>query len=155
MKTITVEVQPDHLQAIARVKRPLSAVAELIWNGLDADATEVRVEIRKNELEGLTSIVVRDNSHGLPYEEAEDAFQKLGGSWKRNEQRTRVKGRILHGQLGRGRFKAFAIGSSIVWNTTFRTDGKYSQYSIAGSSAKIGTFEISEVEGSDGKASGT
>lgn len=122
MKTVTVEVQADHLQSLARVNRPLSAISELIWNGLDADAEEVQVVFHKNDLEGLTGVAVRDNGHGLPYEEAEAAFQKLGGSWKRLAQKTRTKGRILHGQLGKGRFKAFAIGTSVIWNTvTLRT----------------------------------
>src|SRR5258708_9358722 len=82
MKIITVEVQPDHLQTIARVKRPLGAVAELIWNGLDADATQIDVELRRNQMEGLTAVLGSDNGHGLPYDGSEDAFQNLGGRLK-------------------------------------------------------------------------
>jgi hypothetical protein len=155
MKIIIVEVQPDHLQTIARVKRPLSAVAELIWNGLDADATQIDVELRRNQMEGLTGVVVADNGHGLPYDDAEDAFQKLGGSWKKNALKTKGKGRMLHGQLGRGRFKAFAIGTSVIWNTRYRDNGGVSEYTISGSSSKIGTFEVGDVAKLKSKKSGT
>jgi hypothetical protein len=155
MKIITVEVQPDHLQTIARVKRPLVAVAELIWNGLDADATHIDVELRRNQMEGLTGVLVSDNGHGLPYNDAEDAFQKLGGSWKKTALKTKGKGRMLHGQLGRGRFKAFAIGTSIIWNTRYRDNGGVSEYTISGSSSKIGTFEVSDVTKLKSKNSGT
>lgn len=155
MKIITVEVQPDHLQTIARVKRPLGAVAELIWNGLDADATKIDVELRRNQMGGLTGVMVSDNGHGLPYDEAEDAFQKLGGSWKKNSLKTKGKGRMLHGQLGRGRFKAFAIGTSIIWTTRYRDNGGVSEYNISGSSSKIGTFEVGDVAKLKSKKSGT
>jgi len=155
MKIITVEVQPDHLQTIAKVKRPLVAVAELIWNGLDADATRVDVDLRRNQMDGLTGVVVSDNGHGLPYEDAEDAFQKLGGSWKKSALKTKGKGRMLHGQLGRGRFKAFAIGTSIIWNTRYRDNGGVAEYTISGSSSKIGTFEVGDVAKLKSKASGT
>jgi hypothetical protein len=155
MKIITVEVQPDHLQTIARVKRPLVAVAELIWNGLDADATQVDVELQRNQMEGLTRLVVSDNGHGLPYDEAEDAFQKLGGSWKKTALKTKGKGRMLHGRLGRGRFKAFAVGTSIIWNTRYRDNGGISEYTISGSSSQFGTFEVGDVAKGKSKKSGT
>jgi hypothetical protein len=155
MKIITVEVQPDHLETIARVKRPLVAVAELIWNGLDADATLIDVELQRNQMEGLTRVLVSDNGHGLPYEDADGAFQKLGGSWKKNALKTKGKGRMLHGRLGRGRFKAFAIGTSIIWNTRYRDNGGMSEYTIRGSSSKIGTFEVGDVAKAKSKKSGT
>ncbi|WP_162601394.1 ATP-binding protein [Occallatibacter savannae] len=65
MKTVTVQVQADHLKSLAK-KRPLSALAELIWNGLDADADEIQVVFQKNDIEGLTRVIVRDDGHGLP-----------------------------------------------------------------------------------------
>ena len=48
MKTITVQVKEDHLEQLARSK-PMAAMAELIWNALDAEASEVRVEFVENE----------------------------------------------------------------------------------------------------------
>ncbi|HEX3105207.1 MAG TPA: ATP-binding protein [Terriglobales bacterium] len=143
MKVVTVQVKSDHLQTIANVSRPISAVSELIWNGLDADAKEVKVVLLRNQIDGLTSLTVEDNGHGLPYQFAEDAFQNLGGSWKRNETHT-PGGRLLHGQHGRGRFKAFGIGSQVTWNSRYEEDGIILEYSISGSSNKLGSFEISD-----------
>ena len=40
----TVEVQPDFLERQSKAK-PVQAVAELIWNGLDADANRVDVRL--------------------------------------------------------------------------------------------------------------
>ena len=42
-----VEVQSDFLEKITRAK-PVQALAELIWNGLDADAGRVSVSFGHN-----------------------------------------------------------------------------------------------------------
>ena len=49
----TVEVQPDFLERQSKA-RPVQAVAELIWNGLDADASRVDVRLEYDEL-GMTN----------------------------------------------------------------------------------------------------
>jgi len=63
-----VMVQEDYLERIANA-RPIQAIAELIWNGLDADATDVNVEVKSTKL-GMERVTVRDNGHGISYEEA-------------------------------------------------------------------------------------
>src|SRR5713101_4655484 len=98
MKTISVRVQNDYLERMSRVQQPLMAIEELIWNGLDADATRVRVRLHENRIGGLESITVSDNGHGLPFDQAVSAFENLGGSWKRTARRTKKKQRQLHGQ---------------------------------------------------------
>jgi len=55
-----VEVQSDYLEKITRA-RPAPALAELIWNALDADASRVSVTFHDNEMGGLDRIVIRDN----------------------------------------------------------------------------------------------
>jgi Histidine kinase-, DNA gyrase B-, and HSP90-like ATPase len=55
----TVEVQPDFIERQAKA-RPIDALAEIIWNGLDADATTVNVRLGHGEF-GLSSIAVTDN----------------------------------------------------------------------------------------------
>ena len=116
----TVEVQPDFLERQSKA-RPVQAVAELIWNGLDADASRVDVRLEYGEL-GMTKIVVRDNGHGIPYEDAPQLFTRLGGSWKHPGGRTKTKERMLHGYEGRGRFKVFALGRVADWRVTYRSD---------------------------------
>lgn len=128
-RSYTVEVQPDFLQRQAKA-RPIRAVAELVWNGLDADASRVEVRLFRSEL-GMTKIVVRDNGHGIPYRDAPRFFTHLGGSWKKPGGKTKTKGRMLHGYEGRGRFKVFALGNVADWHVTYRTeDGDLRAYDI-------------------------
>ncbi|GGP01268.1 hypothetical protein GCM10012278_04040 [Nonomuraea glycinis] len=45
MRTVHIEAKPDHLLRLARQKDPVGAVAEMIWNALDAEATHVSVDL--------------------------------------------------------------------------------------------------------------
>lgn len=140
-----VEVQSDYLQKITRA-RPTQALAELLWNSFDADATRVSVSFEHNAMGGLDRITVRDNGDGLPLKDAAGCFRKLGGSWKKSKSTT-PRGRCLHGQEGRGRFKAFAVGAFATWHVTYLRDEKLWTYSIEMSSSNIRNVAISdEVE---------
>lgn len=146
MKKITVRVQEDHLENLAR-SRPMTAIAELIWNALDAEATEVRVEFEENDLGGVETIRILDNGHGLYYDDAFIVFQNLGGSWKRSGFRTHQQKRMLHGKFGKGRFRAFSLGNRVCWNTVYLEDGAYFQYRIEGQAENLGEFGIEEARG--------
>ena len=75
-----VEVQNDFLERQTKAQ-PTQALSELIWNSLDADATEVDVEFADSALGGMSSIAVGDG-YGIPCADAPKLFSNLGGSWK-------------------------------------------------------------------------
>jgi hypothetical protein len=85
-----VEVQSDFLEKITRAK-PIQALAEFIWNGLDADASTINVTVEENGLGVMSKIIVRDNGTGMKYEKAAELFRSLGGSWKRTRARLQKK----------------------------------------------------------------
>jgi Histidine kinase-, DNA gyrase B-, and HSP90-like ATPase len=124
-----VEVQSDFLERQTKAQ-PVAAVAELIWNGLDADATRITVDFEYDKLGGMSKIVVSDNGDGIPYAEAPTLFRNLGGSWKRPGAHTKRLKRMLHGQEGRGRFKGFALGNVIDWKVIYAKNGKLLSYDI-------------------------
>jgi hypothetical protein len=116
-----VTVESDHINKLTAAK-PIPALAELIWNACDADATRVDVEIDKSEF-GMNSITIRDNGHGIPHQDIEHLFGKLGGSWKARGARSKKKRRILHGKEGKGRFKALALGRVADWIIIYQGQG--------------------------------
>jgi hypothetical protein len=129
-KTVEIQVQDDHLERIAQTKKPILALAELIWNSVDADASEVSVSISNDALGGIASVEVSDNGHSIPYADVEDLFTKLGGSWKQKAKRTREAGRLLHGKEGKGRFRAFALGRVVDWDLCYASSEGLLSYRV-------------------------
>ena len=154
MKTITVKVQPDHLERLASAKNPIAAITELIWNSLDADAKDIRVHVDRNDLGGVDSIRIIDDGHGIPYKDVEPAFENLGGSWKPKQRKTKG-GRLLHGKLGKGRFRAFSLGNHVKWLTRFKSNGNIYEYTIEGYRSNISKFKVSNQKESSTKETGT
>ena len=156
MRLIHTVVEKDHLERFLRMK-PQGAIAELIWNSVDADATRVTVEFEERLTLGITAIVVRDNGTGIRELDAESGFGHLGGSWKRvGNGLTRRAKRNLHGKEGQGRFAAFALGSEVEWRSTSEEVlGEPQSLSIAGNVESLGTFRVSDVTQAPGALEGT
>lgn len=142
MTKVHVVAKRDFLESLATTSRPLAALAELVWNGFDAGSERVQVFLDLNELDAVTSIRVRDHGYGILRSELESFFGSLGESWKRT--RDRQNGRALHGKNGKGRFKAFALGERVEWNTTYQDNGKKLSYRITGSANALEDFDATD-----------
>lgn len=151
---VSISIQDDFLARQTRAQ-PIAALAELIWNSLDGEASSVDVEFERADLAGgLSKIVVYDNGEGFPRSEAAKLFGNLGGSWKRLTRRTRTKSRMVHGQEGRGRYKAFALGRSIVWKVCYLDAGKPKAFEISLLESDLKDVAITEERNAPGQASG-
>lgn len=64
--TIKAEVQSDTLEKLASC-RPIQAIAEVIWNGFDADAKRISVQVTRNSLDGVDAIKVVDDGQTGPH----------------------------------------------------------------------------------------
>jgi len=151
----SVSAQRDILEGFAKARSAFSAIAELVWNSFDADAEDVRVILEKNKLDALETIRIQDDGEGMPYSDAEKTFGNLGGSWKARARTTQTKGRGLHGRTGKGRFKAFALGSSVRWMTRYQDGPEIKQYSILGSADTLETFLVEPEKRAPKQATGT
>jgi len=145
-------------------KKPVDAIAELIWNSLDAEADEVVVDIEtasigvsQDEAAHVVSVTVTDNGHGITPNIADSTFTVLGNSWKKGLNGRSLNGLCaIHGQEGRGRFFAYSLGHQVKWTTVSQPtelDHKV-RIEISGDSSHIEGFEISEPVVSD-KSLGT
>jgi Histidine kinase-, DNA gyrase B-, and HSP90-like ATPase len=149
---IKVEVKKDHLDKVSRAP-VLSALTELVWNAFDADADLVQVSIERTDF-GLQAIHIKDDGIGIPHNESKKLFSSLGGSWK-GQKVISPKGRFLHGKEGQGRFKSFAIGRMIEWNTSF-FDGKSTlSYTMKGKADNKGIFYPTHPKISGNQSTGT
>jgi hypothetical protein len=139
--TVRIEAKADHIEKISKAK-PASALAQLIWNSVDADASNVEVEFASDEM-GIKAIQVKDNGFGFPKADAEILFGTLGGSWKR-QKATTASGRKLHGKEGQGRFKAFSLGQNVKWTVVYAKNGMNYEFTISGRASRIDEFRISD-----------
>ncbi|KLQ77671.1 hypothetical protein ABF63_18720 [Enterobacter hormaechei subsp. steigerwaltii] len=137
---MTVKAGADHITDLASAK-PVSAISELIWNGFDAKSNSVEVIINKNPFfDSIDSIIVKDYGSGIDHNKVTDLFGNLGESWKKQ---ARANGdRSLHGQYGRGRFKALSLGEKIHWKTSFSRNGEGFEYVISSDANSVKDFDI-------------
>lgn len=127
-KELSIIVEQDHIESLTKANG-INAISELIWNALDADATEIRINYKKNALGKYEEISIEDNGHALDYLSAEDVFKKIGGSAKKLKS-VSPKGRSFHGKEGKGRYKAFAIGDLVHFESIYSTNGKSSKIKV-------------------------
>jgi signal transduction histidine kinase len=92
------------------------ALAELVKNAYDADATMVRISIEPSALGGPT-IVIEDNGSGMTPEEVATYWMRIGTTNKDGNPCSRRFGRPRTGKKGVGRFACRRLGSSLELET--------------------------------------
>lgn len=151
---VSIAIQDDFLARQTRAL-PVAALAELIWNSLDGEASKVDVEFERADLAGgLSKIVIYDNGEGFARADAAKLFGNLGGSWKRLTRRTKTQNRMVHGQEGRGRYKGFALGRSIVWKVCYADGGKPRAFEITLLELDLKDVAITEEHDATGQPRG-
>lgn len=153
MSKITVRAGADLITDLASAK-PVSAISELIWNGFDAKSQCVEVIINKNPIfDSIDSIFIKDSGSGIDNNKLLDLFGNLGESWKKQ---AKANGdRSLHGQYGRGRFKALSLGEKIQWKTVFTKNDEKFEYIISADANSVKDFDIESVKKSSKPYCGT
>lgn len=99
------------------VGKPHIALAELIKNGYDADATQVTIKFSPDE----DRIVVRDNGHGMTFEEFKNFWMRIGTTHK-SKKRSKNLGRQLTGSKGVGRLAVQFLASKLTIRTVPKGD---------------------------------
>jgi hypothetical protein len=147
---IKLKAARDHIEGLANTKKPLMGLEELIWNSLDADASQVDIIFDEDTLSRVYQIRVVDDGDGIPHPDREALFGSIGGSEKRFTVRTR-SGRKMHGKSGKGRLQAFAIGRTVDWISSYKALDCVRKYTIHGTLADLSEFPCSDpVTASDG-----
>lgn len=143
-KIIDIGVEKDHIESLTKANG-INALAELLWNSLDADASEIKIEYLPTKLGNYDYIKIIDNGHGLTYEKAQDVFSRLGGSEKKLKSQS-PNGRQYHGKEGKGRYKGLALGDLVKFTSIYQTNGTASQFTITIDRNQLSKTEISDLK---------
>lgn len=157
-KSISVEITQEHFERSIKGS-PREAIKELIWNACDADAQSIEVTFGYAGLPGaetVSDIYVKDDGHGIPVDCIEEYFGKYGLSRKSVAEKSPA-GRIYHGKLGQGRYKAMAAGNFVDWLSVFKgEDGNLYSSEVHINAGSRMDIHYSETAGkTDAKHTGT
>lgn len=142
MNKIQITAKKDFLESLTAAK-PMNALSELIWNGLDAQSDKISIRLMMSSLNGIESIRVRDFGEGIAHSQVQSFFGNLGESWKRRASKKRR--RALHGKNGKGRFRAFALGGIVEWQTIYEdADANKYSYRIIGNVDALDDFTFTD-----------
>ena len=112
---IDIKLSKDYITDNFSGDNYLDAIMEIVWNSIDADASEISIDLTSNVIgSGIDSLSITDNGHGIEYEKIQEYLKELGKSAKKNSHKS-PKGRIYHGKKGKGRFYFLNIGEKITW----------------------------------------
>ncbi|WP_431991099.1 ATP-binding protein [Streptomyces albogriseolus] len=146
MVRVRLETSREHVAELARLRDPVGAVEELLWNALDADAGCVVVTLERNDLGGVDRVRVQDDGCGMSAEDCEEYFRPIGSSWKKRAKGTPIRNRALHGKNGRGRVRAFALGVFVRWTSVSESPQGRRQLVIEADRHSMDEFDIGEPE---------
>ena len=118
-----------------QISHPSIAVAELIKNSYDADATEVLINMKQamGKREEDCKFILMDNGHGMTKKDIQTKWANIGISHNTSHPFS-VKGRARQGGKGLGRFGAWKLGQKVTLatraknNPTFVLTIDFSEY---------------------------
>lgn len=99
------------------------ALAELVKNSFDADATEVKI-LFENDVSGKPIIKIIDNGIGMSFNAVQDYWMRIATTNKVKKDVSQIYGRPLTGAKGIGRFCCRRLGSHLQLITCGTEHGK-------------------------------
>lgn len=148
---MSLSVKNQSIETSGITKDYKEALCEYIWNGFEANATEVKISYTVNELGGINTITISDNGDGISFEELPDTFGAFLAS-KKNTLSLQLKSKA---NKGKGRFSFIAFASSAEWDTQYRSENNIKQYTIQLTNTNKEVFECTEPRLTSAKKTGT
>ncbi len=102
------------------------ALCEYVWNGFEANATEINIDYELNIASGIEKLSISDNGDGIVYEEIADTFCSFLAS-RKNMLSLKMKSKA---NKGKGRFSFSTFAGSATWKTIYKYDNILKTYEI-------------------------
>lgn len=143
----TVQLTTDGIKKHLESTTAEQAIAEYIWNGLDAKASAIVAEFICNELGGIEEIKISDNGEGIAYEEIDRKFGVFLDSEKIKARNTSKRiSSETHGKDGIGRLTFFAFAQKAEWRTVYASGDEKFAFTITVASDQLINYPYSPKE---------
>ena len=115
MPKISFTIDAELLRELGErlVGKPHVALAELVKNSYDADATEVTIKFLPN----ADRIEIIDNGHGMTFEEFKNFWMRIGTTHKKKKRQSKNRERSMTGSKGVGRLAVQFLARSLTIQT--------------------------------------
>jgi hypothetical protein len=130
MSSQTVEITSAGIRKILNKYTPERAISEYVWNGFDAKATIVNIDIEldNKEFDTIKEIKISDNGIGICYEELAIKFKKFYESQKTITSDNNFD--LTRGKNGYGRFTFHKFARFARWETLYQKGNDIMSYEI-------------------------
>jgi len=133
-------------------KDPKLVIAEYIWNGFDAKATEIDMAIDSNGLGYINSISISDNGEGIVFNTLPYSFGNFLDSVKKNSIK---RSSYTRGKKGKGRFSFSLFATRAIWNTIVKEEENLKAYRIQIDRDSKEQYDVSESIPVENQPTGT
>ena len=140
-----VKLETTGIKRALKGVKPYEAIAEYVWNGFDAEATQISLTLQRNELGSVSAIRIDDNGYGINKDSLAIKFHPAFESNKVSSIGTdRKNSSIIHGRNGVGRFTFFVLAQHAIWTTVYEKDKKRYKYSIDINASFLNEYDDSD-----------
>lgn len=124
-----VNINNNSVDTAGITKDYKEALAEIIWNGFDAQATEININFSPNQIDYINELIISDNGTGIDFSNLNETFGAFLDSIKR---KSFQRSSYVRGKKGKGRFSFIAFAHTATWFTTYLDfeSGKLLDYEI-------------------------
>lgn len=127
-------------------------IAEYVWNGFDAKASIVSIDISSNELGYIDRIRIADNGEGISPDTLNYSFGNFLDSLKKVQPK---RTSYTRGKKGKGRFSFSLFATRAIWNTVVAVDDELMQYNLVIDRDAKETYDNTELQPSNAAHTGT
>jgi hypothetical protein len=153
MKKHTAKITSKSIEQSGLPSDFKKAIAEYIWNGFDANATNIEIDYDSNAIGFINTFSIADNGSGINLSKIGDTFGQFMDSQKT---KTFDQNGFVKGKAGKGRFSFTNFCNNAIWETTFKSDKEdFLKYNITISKEKLQDFQTSDKVISLNKKTGT
>ncbi len=135
-----IQITAKGIKSALKKYTPYLSIAEYIWNGFDAQASEIKIDYVSDELGNLESFTISDNGYGIDHAKLQEKFEPLFESKKALENKLKKNQSAIHGKNGIGRLTFFCFARNADWKTVFKSGEENLTYDIYANAENINLY---------------